>query len=253
VHRNAEMKGKSVRGSSALLLALLAILCHAQQGQQAQTEPSLQETFEWMTNTLKPTEGNNVGVHHPFPKTAANGQDGLDIYDGEIITGFSHTGCQVEFDVDVMNNDEVMIGRRLDWHEVDTFDLKDIDPTSVRVAGEGLVWADDIRGRVVVFKTTDAKPKIHAETTSSSRKTAYAFLHKEKNAKGRVVTTGDIDDEICKAEPGNTAYCDYGNHKEKPVEETQSTFWFSTSEYAERFAKAFRHAVELCGGKPSAF
>jgi hypothetical protein len=28
---------------------------------------------------------------------------------------------------------------------------------------------------------------------------------------------------------------------------------FNTSEDAERFAKALRHAIELCGGKPSPF
>ena len=28
---------------------------------------------------------------------------------------------------------------------------------------------------------------------------------------------------------------------------------FSSQEYANRFAKALRHAIRLCGGKPSAF
>jgi hypothetical protein len=31
------------------------------------------------------------------------------------------------------------------------------------------------------------------------------------------------------------------------------SFNITDSEYAERFAKAFKHAVELCGGKPSTF
>jgi hypothetical protein len=44
--------------SVALLFAVasLSIACHAQQGQQAQTGPSLQETFDWMRDTLKPTK-----------------------------------------------------------------------------------------------------------------------------------------------------------------------------------------------------
>jgi len=32
-----------------------------------------------------------------------------------------------------------------------------------------------------------------------------------------------------------------------------SVFYFDDSEYAVRFAKAFRHAVTLCGGKRSPF
>jgi hypothetical protein len=33
----------------------------------------------------------------------------------------------------------------------------------------------------------------------------------------------------------------------------RDTLGFSTPEYAKRFAKALRHAVNLCGGKPSSF
>jgi hypothetical protein len=57
-------------------------------------------------------------------------------------------------------------------------------------------------------------------------------------------------DEMCKS---NRAYCDEPEHKGEPLDNTFCMLGFSTREYAERFAKAFKHAVELCGGKRSAF
>jgi hypothetical protein len=40
-------------------------------------------------------------------------------------------------------------------------------------------------------------------------------------------------------------------HNNKPT--FVATFYVDNSEYADRFAKAFRHAVALCGGKASPF
>jgi hypothetical protein len=45
------------------------------------------------------------------------------------------------------------------------------------------------------------------------------------------------------------------DHNAEGHNNQQSKGWFIVDDvsYAERFAKAFRHAVELCGGKSSKF
>jgi hypothetical protein len=224
------------------------------------TAQSLTETLDWMTNTLRPSEGNNVGIHRPFrPINGASypSPNGPDPYNAETITKFSHDGCKVEFDVDVANVDEILIGKEFHFPEVDTFDLKDIDPSSVRIVGScasddappPCLFGDggDMRGKQVAFRTSNAKARIHVENSSSTRTSSYGSTHQEKGE-----TWEKSAERICKAEPSNTSYCN-GDHKGEPTDETSSTFWFSTPEYAKRFAKAFQNAVTLCGGKASAF
>lgn len=75
---------------------------------QAQTNsPSLAETFDWMTNTLKPTESNNRLTHHPTPRPYVKDwvDEEIDPNHTEEIAGFSHDGCHVEFDVKTIDND----------------------------------------------------------------------------------------------------------------------------------------------------
>jgi hypothetical protein len=239
------------------------LLCGAAQCQtKASREPSLPESLSWMEDTLKASEGNNTVIHRPFPQPYTSDwvRDHLDPYHLESITKFSHTGCRVEFDVDVTNNDMGSLGISVFEHDVDTLDLKDIDPTSIRVqdacasfdtpSGPTKGWnCEDEQGKFVIFQTSNAKAKIHEESRSSVGRSLYSDYHKDDPTK----TQGDILDELCKGMPGNIAYCGQPEHKEKPKDETQSQLGFSTPEYAARFAKALKHAVILCGGKPSYF
>jgi hypothetical protein len=250
---------------SAILLgitfgSLLAVKCAAAQ--------SLTETFDWMANSLKPSEGNNRGIHRPF--RAINGasypsSSDPDPYNGEIITKFSHEGCKAKFDVDVVNVDEILIGKEFHFPEVDTFDLKDIDPISIRIEGSCasddapapclLGDGGDMRGRQIVFRTSDAKAKIHVESSGSTAPSPYgmaAIINHPMDAQEKGKTYEESYEQLCKAEPSNTSYCN-GDYKGKPTDTTFSTLWFSTPEYAERFTKALQHAVVLCGGKPSSF
>jgi hypothetical protein len=227
--------------------------------------PSLVETFEWMANTLKPTEGNNVVIHRPnkrpYPKDWED--KGIDPYHSEVITNFSHEGCHVKFDVDVTDSDMgLLLGKYLVEHDVDTFDLKDIDPKSVRIRNSCEPFdtpngpktpfnCEDTQGKFVIFQTSDAKAKIHEDSSNSSGKSVYGWNQVRDHAKNNL-------DEMCEATTANggarnPAYCDEPEHKGKPVELTSSTLGFSTPEYATRFAKAFKHAVELCGGKQPAY
>jgi hypothetical protein len=97
-----------------------------------------------------------------------------------------------------------------------TIDLKDIDPMSVKV-------------------------------------TLY-----EKSVNFIVMPTCDLPTQIC-----NAAMVSFGTTSQKPLildkfekhaqNDSASTLAVGDIEYAPRFANAFRHAVELCGGKSSPF
>ena len=232
---------------------------------QTTPSPSLTGTFDWMANTLKPSEGNTTFTHRPTPRPYVKDwvDKEIDPYHTETIAGFSHEGCRVTFDVEMVDNDMgFLLGKYFLYYAVDTFDLKDIDPQSIRIqnscepvttpSGPAEPWnCEDSQGKIVVFQTADAKPKIHEEGRGSSGKSNYGLWGVRHKTKLNL-------DEMCKeananGDSGNGAYCDESEKKQTPKDLTSSTLGFTTPAYAKRFAKALRHAVELCGGKASAF
>lgn len=242
---------------------LLIVVCGAYG--YGQSSPSLAETFDWITNTLKPSEGNNAVVHrhHKQPYSKEWVTKDIDPYHSEVIKTFSHDGCRVRFEVDIADNDMgLLLGKHFIEHDIDTFDLKDIDPRTVQVENScesvqtttGPIApfnCEDTQGDFVTFRTADAKIKIHEEAAGSSQKSLHGLNQVKHHAKYNL-------DEMCKeayAAGGqvNPAYCDEPEHQEKPAEKTSSSLGFSTPEYAKRFVQAFKHAIELCGGKQSAF
>jgi hypothetical protein len=256
-------QGRQIVNMKPLALIIIVLMARLPAVQQTQT-PSLAATLDWMTNTLKPSEGHNTVVHRPFRKPYPPDwiRDGLDPSHSETITKFSHMDCRVEFDVEVTDNDTGVFGRYFVEHDVDTFDLNDIDPHSVQIEdacepfetplGSTTGWnCKDEQGKFLIFRTTDAKAKIHEESSGSSGKSMYSYHHKDQQDPTK--TQADVFDELCKKMPGNTAYCDQPEHKRDSKDLTQSQLGFSTPDYAQRFAKAFKHAVELCGGQPSKF
>lgn len=256
------MKGEKMMRLSCVLLITIAV---SYIPAQCQATPSVAETFGWMTNTLKPSEQNNVFTHRPTPRPYVKDwvDKDIDPYHTEAITKFSHDGCRVTFKVEMIDNDMgLLLGKVFFYNAVDTFDLKDIDPKTVHIqnscepvetpSGPTEPWnCQDEQGKVVTFQTADATPRIHEEGRASSAKSRYGFWgvrhHTETNL-----------DEMCKlananGDSKNGAYCDEPETQEKPKDLTTLTLGFSTPEYAARFTKALRHAVELCGGKASAF
>ena len=113
--------------SFVLVIPLLLGTAKAQQAKPA----SLQDTFNWMTNTLRSGESNNSYIHHPYRQPYSKEWIDKEInpYHEEIITQFSHEGCQVKLVVNVIDNDMgVLLGKQFSEIETDTFDLKNIDP-----------------------------------------------------------------------------------------------------------------------------
>jgi hypothetical protein len=232
---------------------------------QTTPSPSMTETFDWMTNTLKLSEGNTTFTHRPTARPYVKDwlDKEIDPYHAETIEKFTHDGCRVTFEVEMIDNDMgFLLGKYFLYHAVDTFDLKDIDPQSVRIqnscapvttpSGPVEPWnCEDTQGKIVVFQTRDAKPTIHEEGSGSSGKSNYGIWGVQHHMKFNL-------DEMCTqanshGDAGNGAYCDEPEKKQTPKDLTSSTLGFTTPAYANRFAKALRHAVELCGGKSSTF
>jgi hypothetical protein len=126
----------------------------------------------------------------------------------------------VEFDVDVNDNDMgFLLGKHFIEHAVDTFDLGDIDPNSIRIenscepfetpTGQATgLNCDDEQGKFVIFQAANAKPKPHEERTGASWKSRYH----SKEGKHEKLT-----DQLCKSMPNNGAYCDEPERKMAPV------------------------------------
>lgn len=242
-----------VIGMNLILGLTLCLSAGAQQ-------PSLQETFDWIANTLQPSEGNNWYIHHPFkqpyPKQWVTEE--INPFHKEAITAFSHEGCRVKFVVESIDNDmPFLLGKQVSVTSTDTFDLKDIDPTTIRVidscapidTNDGQMepyHCEDTAGLQMEFKTRNSQPAIHREEVSSGYKSKHGRWQDEHHDKDRLAA-------LCKDMPENKAYCDYDSVKEPPKDVASSGLVFHSAAYTKRFIEAFRHAVELCGGKTSAF
>lgn len=199
-----------------------------------------------MANTLKPQEGNAVYTIKPPSESQANREKHIDTYHREFISEFSYTGTKVTFKVIVIDNDMAFLaGLHLEETQVETFDLSDIDPTTIKtIACDGIYCKPD--KLQVSFQTRNARPVIHRESSSFSTYTLYEFWQEQHEY--------DISRKaLCKQMPDNEGYCEVRNKNQKPEDVTSITYGFSSPEYAARFAKALRHAVTLSGGKPSAF
>ena len=208
--------------------------------------PSLQETLSWMANTLRPQEGNAIYTLKPRLESQDNLNKRIDSYHTELISDFSYTGTKVTFKVTVTDNDMgLLLGLSLVETDAETFDLADIDPTTIQAIANDCRYCKPDKLQVT-FRARNARPAIHRESVSSSTYTEYEFWQEQHEYEMSRKA-------LCKQMPDNEGYCEVRNKKQKPEDVTSTTYGFSSPEYAARFTKALRHAVTLSGGKPSAF
>jgi hypothetical protein len=183
-------------------------------------EPSLSETLGWMDSTYNPHES-----------SPGHGKWETYIPDGKVFhifqrrtTHFTYDGCSLSFTTQ---------GGLLVKNYQDTashkFNLGDIDPGSTHTtAYDSRLAATSCEA----FPNTDMVCDI-AEMTFQTRNQAlvidadYHFVYPELQ--------GSDHDSYSKSKTYEAAI---------PLDDVN---------YAARFEKAFRHAVVLCGGKPSAF
>jgi V8-like Glu-specific endopeptidase len=158
----------------------------------------LADTFAWMQNTI------NDGS---FQHTA----DCRFTADCSTDEKLSFSGCRL---TDTVTHHD---RKKPDWDFILEFDLKDIDPNTIKVK---LV---DLDGIMCGAKLCMPRPEVPTPI----------------DAEVRFSTTNDIE-TIKSISPISFPDRNTGG-------------FLLTEEYAPRFAKALTHAVKLCGGKPSTF
>jgi hypothetical protein len=177
---------------------------------------------------LRAIEGNNTFTHHPiarpFEKEWVDKE--IEPYHVERISNFSHSGCEVEFQVEQIDNDMFpFLGKYFLYKRLDKFDLKDVDPRSITIqdpcetvetpSGAVEPWnCQDTQGKIVVLQTRDAKPKIHRYARSSSGKSMnglWAIRHHEKYNLEAMCKLAKAN-----GESDNGAYCDQPEGDETP-------------------------------------
>jgi hypothetical protein len=145
-----------------------------------------------------------------------------------LITNISYDGCRVQVSKDI----DILYGTgQFVYQEKDSFNLADIDPTTAK-PGDGIpdgLAKEDLEDKVISLHTRNDRKAIQCQEKNVA----------EWDSKGMPV-------KDFKPDAGVNAKCVGAPYNEQELR-------FKTQEYTARFAKALRHAVELCGGKPSAF
>jgi len=191
-------------------------------GQVKATGPSLEDTFKWMDQTY------NGGRRGLFQQWTRDGK----LY-VEYLEDFTYTQCSISHTVKELPDS----GTAKDiWTQsnVEVFNLRDIDPTTVkvvpfdRIVGTDCLDPDEVKRNKL---SCDGQAEVRFSTRNEALKINYHSV------------------TIFPGIPENKP-----DHKSDQTG-TQSSAAFSMYDaaYAKRFAKAFTHAVELCGGTRSDF
>jgi hypothetical protein len=185
-------------------------------------EPSLAETLAWMDSTYNPHDNVGGGFGH-------GREEILEAKTGNSFkrrfSFFTYNDC--DFTLHRRDDPTAPLYSELYSTEVDSFNLRDIDLTSIKIyrysSQFGGLSCDISRNIIcdvahIEFETRNQEPLIKHELHL-----VYPKLQGSEH--------------------------DAWSNKPTFV----SAFYVDDPEYADRFAKAFRHAVALCGGKVSPF
>jgi hypothetical protein len=211
-----------------LAAALLASACSVHKSE-------LEETLEWMDNTYNAHD--NVSGAYGHGRTAwytsskgSNNERTEAVVEG-LTESFTYTGCDLFLRTE--DNPAASTAAEIVHSAKFNFNLRDIDPASEKVR-VGSHLGDFNCGDY----TEDQKSAMgincdHAELDFKTRNEAGLIAEDWRSVFVKLTGADHISE---KRDNTNSAY-----------------FVFDDPEYATRFAKAFAHAIQLCGGKPSAF
>jgi len=194
----------------------------------------LDETLEWMDNTYNAHENVSGSYGHGrmawyAPAKSPSGERTEVLVSGET-ESFTYKGSRMTLhaESDPAGNEAEIVHKA-----TFVFDLKDIDPASINVKvgshlGDFSCEADADGEKSIMAENCD-----HAELNFKTRNEAGLI---DEDWRSIFTKLTGADHESAKKDKTNSAY-----------------FVFNDPDYAKRFAKAFTHAVELCGGKASPF
>jgi hypothetical protein len=187
------------------------------------------KTLEWMDNTYNEHPNVSMAFGHGRTGWFVHEKDGGQKLAHGTIERFSYNGCDmtlVSDDNPVSEKSEGIITTTKS-----TFSLGDIDISSIKVRSfthfGGFACDESPQSLAAGFE------RDHAEMGFKTRSEAPL-----------------ITEDWHSVYPNLTGADHENRHTRKS---SSSDFEFDDIEYAGRFAKAFTHAVQLCGGKPSPF
>jgi len=218
---------KKLAAGLVIVLALLALVAY----RAVQRRRDLNETLTWIEQTYNPHEGADIfSQGHGFERHYAPRKNGTEEISEEFhTTFFPKGGCNA-----LIHSETSPIGV---WEDTPskadyTFNLRDIDPDSIKLKTfdlhkdvfdcadpeEVTLCKLDCSGAEVYFLTRDGATSINEEYVRTYSKLTGA------------------------------------EHELRSTSKTQK-MWLIVNDvaYAQRLAKAWKHAVELCGGRPSKF
>jgi hypothetical protein len=193
----------------------------------------LYETLAWMDNTYNPHENISGAYGHGWAAWYTHDGVGSKIEvmaSGQAET-FTFEGCDLTLKVEDdkrANTATEMYGTSM-YH----FTLRDIDPSSVKIETASHLGGFPCAGHTPEELAALAMDCDHAVMTFSTR-SAAGLISEERHSIFPKLTGADHDSTH--SSKANSAY-----------------FVFNDVEYAPRFARAFAHAVQFCGGKASSF
>jgi hypothetical protein len=192
-------------------------------------DSELSETLSWMDNTYNPHEGVTLAFGHGRTGWYAPKDDSA--YREYLVNGstetFTYDRCKMTLHFE--DNRADATHRDIHSSSSSSFNLHDINPQSIKLStyshtggfrceGHPLREQMDCDHAEIVFSTHSEAPLIDDETDTIYEKLQGSDHENKHSSKS--------------------------NHGHFQVDDV---------EYAGRLAEAFRHAVELCGGKPEPF
>ncbi len=224
--------------SMALVMSVTAMGQNTRVGQKSEANsalsqqksaagaPSLADTEKWITNTF--SENSRAMFCREFNSSDGDSEYGENFYCRYQKYYLDFEGCKVIFRTEYSHLGYILTrnpvsegGDDKDQTTEVIFNLGDIDPQTIQ-AGEP-----------------------HGTFGRLDRKT----VHGNDPHVDVCLTTTDNNDTMTKIFPSSSKHESFKEHTLCGSE----NFVTLHPEYAPRFIKAFSHAVELCGGKPSAF
>lgn len=184
------------------------------------------DTLAWMDNTYN-SHTEVVGSYgHGSTGSYRKGENGQpDSLESGYDQSFTHRGCQVN--VTIKENPSAELGKDMLSDDTISFNLGDLNPASIKVSPRthygGIACADYLPDEIcdwaeITVKTHNEAPLVQVNT--------HLIFPK---------LTGKDHDVF------------------SPTKDSGTYFEVEDVEYAQQFAKALRHAIELCGGKPESF
>ena len=221
----AMRSGLSLKLLVGIPIALIATLSSAQ---QRTSDSELSDTLSWMDNTYNPHP--DVSGAYGHGRTGWYAPKNGSVHEEVFVSGsnetFTYDGCQmtlrVEDDRAAETSKEVYVSFSY------SFNLGYINPQSIRMTTISHTGVLNCRA----FPGADMDCD-HAEMAFKTRPEASLIDIYSNTIYPKLEGS---DHESKSSSKANTAY-----------------FMVNDVEYAKRFMKAFRHAVELCGGKPEPF